>query len=117
MNEHICYWTPQTLVELVRAVIWPLTIIIFGLKFKTGISEALKYFFTKNSVSEFSASATGISAKFVAEKQALELKESTGASMKLPENMALEAVKERHKKEHSEFSETLYQNIKISKST
>ncbi|VXA82147.1 conserved hypothetical protein [Aeromonas veronii] len=113
MNEHICYWTPQTLVELVRAVIWPLTIIIFGLKFKTGISEALKYFFTKNSVSEFSASATGISAKFVAEKQALELKESTGASMKLPENMALEAVKERHKKEHSEFSETLYQNIKI----
>ncbi|CAH7377454.1 conserved hypothetical protein [Vibrio chagasii] len=111
MNEEVCNWTPEVLVELVKAVIWPLTIIILGFKFKTGISESLKRFFSRNNVAEVSASATGISAKFVAEKQVSEVKEST-SSMALPDNMTLEAIRVSHDKSHTEFSETLYQNIK-----
>lgn len=111
MNEEVCNWTPQVLVELVKAVIWPLTVIILGFKFKTGISASLKRFFSRNNVTEVSASATGISAKFVAEKQVSEVKEST-SSMVLPDNMTLEAIKNNHDKSHTEFSETLYQNIK-----
>ncbi|EKF9628506.1 hypothetical protein O1C60_003783 [Vibrio cholerae] len=111
MNEEVCNWTPQILVELVKAVIWPLTIIVLGFKFKAGILESMKRFFSRNNVAEVSASVTGFSAKFVAEKQVSEVKEST-SSMILPDNMTLEAVRERHDKSHTEFSETLYQNIK-----
>ncbi|MAD89365.1 MAG: hypothetical protein CMK64_06635 [Pseudoalteromonas sp.] len=111
MGEEVCNWTPQTLVELVKAVIWPLTIIILGFRFKSGISESLQRFFARNSVSEVSASTNGISAKFVAEKQASELKESV-ISMTLPESMALESIKEQHDRAHTEFSETLYQHVK-----
>ncbi|ELV8719597.1 hypothetical protein QNE87_004250 [Vibrio vulnificus] len=111
MNEEVCNWTPQVLVELVKAVMWPLTVIILGFKFKTGISESLKRFLSRNNVAEVSASATGISAKFVAEKQVSEVKEST-SSMVLPDNMTLESIRDSHAKSHTKFSETLYQNIK-----
>ncbi|EKF9299185.1 hypothetical protein O1D55_003516 [Vibrio cholerae] len=111
MNEELCFWTPQILVELIKAIIWPLTIIILGFKFKAGISESLKRFFSRNNVAEVSASVTGISAKFVVEKQVSEVKESA-SSMALPDNMTLEAVRDRHDKSHTELSEALYRTIK-----
>lgn len=110
MSVEVCNWTPQTLVELVKTVIWPITILIIGLKFKAGFMESLQRFFARNSVSELSASTNGISAKFVVEKQESDLKESP-MSMTLPDNMTLESVKERHSKAHTEYSETLYKNI------
>lgn len=113
MEELICNWTPQLIVELVKALVWPLTLLLFGLKFRSGIYESIRNFFSKNTVSEVSATTSGLSAKFVAAKQSSEAKESAGTSaVSLPENMSAEAIKKRHEQNRTDFSEVLYKAIK-----
>lgn len=113
MDELICSWTPQLIVELVKAVAWPIALLLIGLKFRSGIHEAIRNFFSKNTVSEVSATASGVSAKFIAAKQSLEAKESAGTSaVSLPENMSAEAIKKRHEQNRTDFSEELYKAIK-----
>lgn len=114
MEENICSWSPVLIVDLIKGTIWPLTILLISLGFRAGIISTLKSFFTKNSVSEFSATATGVSAKFVAAKQSSEALESgsTGA-VSLPENMTIDAIKERHSQVETEFSGELLDSIKV----
>lgn len=113
MEKFACTWTPQLIVELIKSVVWPLTLLLIGLKFRSGLFESVRNFFSKNSVSEVSASASGVSAKFVAAKQSTESKESSGtSSVSLPENMSAESIRKRHEQNKTDFSEELYKAIK-----
>jgi hypothetical protein len=113
MEELVCNWTPQLIVEIIKIVAWPLTVLIITLKFRVSLGESIRNFFSKNSVSELSATTTGVSAKFIIAKQSSEAKESAGSrSVILPENMTLETINEKHAQAATEFSEELYKTIK-----
>ncbi|MGP9768778.1 hypothetical protein ACT3UM_23945, partial [Halomonas sp. AOP13-D3-9] len=108
MEENLCSWAPGLVVELIKAIAWPITVLIIGIRFRTGIFESIQIFFSKNTVSEVSASASGVSAKFVAAQQSLEALEGSGGnSVNLPENMSLEAIRQRHEEHKTEFSEDI----------
>lgn len=114
MEELTCNWTPQLIVELIKSVAWPLTLLLICLKFRSCLIESIRNFFSKNTVAEVSATTSGVSAKFVAAKQSIESKESGGRSaISLPQNMSTEAIRERHEQNKTEFSEELYRAIKI----
>lgn len=114
MEDLACTWTPQVIVEITKALAWPLVILMIGFRFRSGILESVRGFLAKNSVSEVSATTTGISAKFVAAKQSSETRESIGSnSASLPQNMTVEAIKERHASAVTEFSEDVYEGISV----
>lgn len=114
MEEQICNWSPQLIIDLINAVIWPFTVLVIGLRFRSGIYESIQSFFSKNNVSEVSATASGITARFIAAKQSSEATEVKGTKeISLPEDMSAEAVKNRHDQDKTEYSEKLYEDIKI----
>lgn len=113
MEDQICNWTPQIIVELIKEVAWPLVILFIGLKFRSVTFGAIRDFFSHNTVSEVSASTSGVTAKFVAAKQATEALESAGSNaINLPNDMTADAIKCRHEHHRTEFSEELYESIK-----
>ena len=112
MEAQICSWTPELVVDLIKNTAWPVVVLLIGFRFRSGISESLRKFFNRNTVSEVSASASGVSAKFVAAKQTSETLESAGSNaVNLPETMSVEAIRERHELHRTEFSEELYKAI------
>lgn len=114
MDQLTCSWTPQLILELIKAVVWPVTVLIVGIRFRSGIFESVRNFFSKNRVTELSATTSGVSAKFAAEKQSSEARESAGTSaVNLPDNMGIDAIKKRHEQGSTEFSEELYKAIKV----
>lgn len=113
MEQLTCNWNPQLIVELIKAIAWPLTVLIVGIKFRSGIFESVRNFFSKNRVTELSATTSSVSAKFTAEKQSSEVRESAGTSaVSLPDNMSLDAIRKRHEQSSTEFSEEIYKAIK-----
>ncbi|APR67462.1 hypothetical protein CN03_11300 [Thalassolituus oleivorans] len=113
MDSQICSWTPELVVELIKNVAWPIVVLLIGFRFRSGISESLRTFFNRNTVSEVSASASGVSAKFVAAKQTSETLETAGSNaVNLPKTMGVEAIRERHELHKTEFSEELFKAIK-----
>jgi hypothetical protein len=113
MDSQICSWPPELVVELIKIVVWPIVVLLIGFRFRSGISESLRTFLNRNTVSEVSATASGVSAKFVAAKQSTEALESGGSKVvNLPETMSVEAISERHEFQKTEFSEELFRAIK-----
>lgn len=111
--ESLCTWTPQLLVELTKAAAWPIVVLLISLRFGTGIANAARNFFSKNAVSELTAGATGVSAKFVALRQSSEASESGGTnSISLPANMTAEAIRARHALFETEFSKEIFQSVR-----
>lgn len=103
-----CEWTPELLVALVGEIVWPITILLIGWRFRGGISDALTNFFSRNEVSEFSASATGLTAKFTSiQEQAKSFEGGAYASNSLPDGMDYESIMELHEKHETEFSKLL----------
>ncbi|OYD24986.1 hypothetical protein [Oceanimonas baumannii] len=112
MEDPICNWTPQLIVELIKNVAWPIVVLVIGVRFRGDVSAAIRKFFTRNTVSEVSATTSGVSAKFVAAKQSSETLETAGSnSVSLPKNMGIEAIRERHLQQKTEFSEDVYSAI------
>ena len=110
--ESLCNWTPELVVELVKVVVWPVTVLIIGIRFRVVIFDSLKKFASKSRVSEVSASSSGVTAKFVAAQQVSEA--LVGAStnpVNLPETMSLEGIRQRHVEYKTEFSEELLSGI------
>lgn len=104
----LCDWTPAVIVELVKAVAWPLVILLIGMRFKGDIKSVFKGLFKGSTVTELSASASGITAKFEALKQASEASDSRAPNVSaLPESMSLEAIKARQATQETEFSREL----------
>ncbi|NDV93090.1 hypothetical protein GTH32_18130 [Alteromonas sp. 345S023] len=113
MEELSCNWTPQLIVEVIKSIVWPVTVLLIGLKFRTVFFDSISNFFSTNTVSELSASTSGLSAKFVAAKQSIGSKKSSGASsVSLPENMSLESIAKRHEHNRTDFSEETFKAIK-----
>ncbi|WP_334058315.1 hypothetical protein [Alteromonas sp. S005] len=113
MEELSCNWTPHLIVEVIKSIVWPVTVLLIGLKFRAAFFDSIGNFFSKNTVSELSASTSGLSAKFVAAKQSIGSKKSSGASsVSLPENMSLESITKRHEHDKTDFSEEMYKAIK-----
>ncbi|MEQ4976028.1 hypothetical protein ABN097_17230 [Enterobacter cloacae] len=112
MEELTCKWSPQLIVELIKSVAWPVVVILIGIGFRSKISQVIHTFFSKNSVSEFSASVSGVSAKFTAAKQSETLETANSTATNLPNNISIKALQARHELERTEFSEELYQSIK-----
>jgi hypothetical protein len=112
MQDIACNWTPQLIVEILKVATWPLTVLILGFGIRLKFADSIRSFFTKNSVSEVSATTTGISAKFIAAKQSSESTELSGnTSVSLPESMNLETLNSRFERNKTEFSEELYEAI------
>ncbi|WP_024850815.1 hypothetical protein [Hydrogenovibrio kuenenii] len=111
MVEATCTWTPQLIVDLIKGVVWPLTVIFIVLKFRSNILEWIKGFFSKNTVSEFSAGAGGVYVK-LAEKQSTETKKPSNTATSLPGTMnSVEEIHKQHNEQQTEFSEKLYKDI------
>lgn len=112
MPESICTWTPKVIVELINNLAWPIVALLIGIGFHNKISGAIRFFFSKNTVSELSASTTGVSAKFVASQRTVDPVLSVSAhATGLPEEMSVEAIKARHQFYKTEFSEEIYQRV------
>ncbi|TDT43902.1 hypothetical protein DES49_0001 [Halospina denitrificans] len=112
MEDLACTWTPQVIVEIINALAWPVVVLLIALRFRSSIADSVRNFLSRNSVSEVSATTTGISAKFVAAKQSSETKESMGtSSAALPESMTIEAIRDRHSKAVTELSEEIYEGV------
>ncbi|EPE7164516.1 hypothetical protein ACSMAE_004292 [Cronobacter sakazakii] len=112
MADIICTWTPQLIVELIKTLAWPVVAILIGVGFYNKIIGALRLFFSKNSVSEISASTSGVSAKFVAAQQVFDAAPSVRSSTgDLPDEMSVESIHAKHEMYKTEFSEEIYQRI------
>lgn len=112
MEDLACSWSPNLIVELIKSIAWPAVVLLIGFSFRTRIFDIARSFFSKNMVSEISATVSGVSAKFVAAKQSIEVLEAASSNTaNLPKNMSIEAIKERHELYKTEFSEELYQAI------
>lgn len=111
MGVLVSEWSPNLIVELVKSVAWPIVALLIGLSFRIKIFDVIRSFFTKNTVSEISATITGLSAKFkVAQQSAEALEMSNVNSPDLSKNLSAEAIKERHDNFKTEYSEELYQS-------
>lgn len=107
-----CSWSPTLIVDLIKNIAWPVVVLFIGFSFKARLLEVIRSFFSKNTVSEISATISGVSAKFMAARQSTETLERTNSSsVTLPEGMSVESVKETHEKNKTEYSEKLYQSI------
>lgn len=112
MEDLTCSWSPKLIVDLIKSIAWPVVVLLIGFSFRTRIFGIVSSFFSKNLVSEISATVSGVSAKFVAAKQSTEALETAGSNAaNLPKNMGVEAIKERHEQHKTEYSEGIYQSI------
>lgn len=112
MEDLACNWSPKLIVDLIKSIAWPVVILLLGFSFRSRLFETVRSFFSKSQVTEISATASGVSAKFVAAKQSIEVLETAGSNAaNLPKNMGIEAIRERHEQVKTEFSEELYQSI------
>lgn len=115
MNDELTIWTPTTLVDLARAIAWPLAILILGFRLKSTLADMVTQFFKKNRVTEVSASASGIKARFQAQQQQQQSETTDVTAVvnaNLPEHMTLEAIESIHRRNSTEFSDALLQQIK-----
>ncbi|MDQ5206292.1 hypothetical protein RCD90_22575 [Klebsiella pneumoniae] len=112
MVDLACSWSPTLIVDLIKSIVWPAVVLLIGFSFRVRIFDVVRSFLSKNTVSEISASVSGVSAKFMASKQSLEVLETSNSdTVKLPKNMDFEAIRERHEQHKTEFSDELYQAI------
>ncbi|MDY4334068.1 hypothetical protein SOV78_08660 [Pectobacterium brasiliense] len=113
--ENLAYnWSPELIVDLIKSIAWPVVVLLIGFSFRIRIFEIIHSFFSKNMVSEISATVSGVSAKFVAEKQSTEVLETASSNAtNLPKYMDIGAIRERHEQHKTELSEELYQAITI----
>lgn len=112
MEDLVCSWSPKLIVDLIKSIAWPVVVLLIGFSFRTRIFEVARSFFSKNTVSEISATVSGVSAKFVTAKQTTEVLESASTNAaNLPKSMSIEAIRARHEQHKTEFSEELYQSI------
>lgn len=94
-------------------MVWPITILLSFYLVRNQISAPFSQFFSKNTVSEISASATGVTAKFVNKQLSTESNALAENPLNLPQELSADSIKERHRLNQSEFSEKLYNAIQI----
>lgn len=63
MEDLACSWSPKLIVDLIKNIAWPIVVLLIGFSFRTRGFEVVSSFFSKNMVSEISATVSGVSAK------------------------------------------------------
>lgn len=112
MEDLVCSWSPKLIVELIKSIAWPVVALLIGFSFRIRIFDVVSSFFSKNTVSEISATVSGLSAKFMAAKQSTEVLETASSNVaNLPKNMSAGAIRERQEQSKTEFSEEIFQSI------
>ncbi len=112
MEDLACSRSPKLIADLIKSIAWPVVVLLIGFSFRTQIFEVVSSFFSKNMVSEISATVSGVSVKFVAAKQSIEVLETASSNAaNLPNNMSVETIREKHERRKTEFSEELYQAL------
>lgn len=103
--QEISNWSPTIIVSLIKEIAWPITVLILGWKFKSNITESISKFFSRNEVTEFSASATGVTAKFKASLQSAKAKEITHETNgRLPDGQDYESILKIHDESTTPYS-------------
>lgn len=106
-------WSPELIIDLFSEIAWPIVVLILGWKFRGSISNAVSIFLNRNDVTEVSAGATGVTAKFKAAQQKAEITEENSPSNNItPIGGDYDSVVEKHKQQTTEFSDELYESIK-----
>lgn len=111
--QQVSVWSPEQITELVGELAWPIVVLILGWKLRGNITSAISSFLNTNDVTEVSASATGITAKFKAAQQKAEIsEESNSSNTVLPIGGDYDSVTEIHNQQTTEFSNELHESIK-----
>jgi hypothetical protein len=105
-------WTPEIIVNLIGEIAWPLVLIILGWRFKNGIIDGIGKFFSNNNVTEVSATATSLTAKFKEAQQSSKSKENSSQPAAIPEGVSYSELIKRQESHSSEHSLQLYEHIK-----
>ncbi len=106
-------WSPELIIKLISEVAWPIVVLILGWRFKRGILSASSSFFNKNDVTELSASATGVTAKFKAAQQKAEItEESSSSKTAVPIGGDYDSVIKKHNQQTTEYSDEIFESIK-----
>jgi hypothetical protein len=106
--SEICSWTPEVLVNLIGELAWPLIVLVLGWRFKASIGEVISNFLNKNNVTEVSAGATGVSAKFSPVEQKNEMPNiPLNEASSQPGGVDLLSVRKRHSESKSDYTREL----------
>jgi hypothetical protein len=113
MDVVTCTWSPENIVELVKALAWPVVILLASLRFESGVAESVRGFFSRNAVKEISAGSSGVKAIFEARRQIEETTESGASKVgSLPEGLSVEAIRAKHAELQTELTEEFYAVVK-----
>ena len=96
-------WSPETIVNLISELAWPIVILFIAWYFKGSIQTGIGKFFNRNNLTELSVGAGGITAKIVS-KQETELIKNETLTEPLPEGMDAESIRERHIEQATSYS-------------
>ena len=113
VSQQVSDWSPELIIDLVSEIAWPIVVLILGWKLRGSITTAVSSFLKRNDVTEVSAGATGVTAKFKAAQQKAEITEENSPSNNItPIGGNYDSVVEKHKQQTTEFSDELYESIK-----
>lgn len=105
-------WFPQNIIDLIGHLAWPVVLLFLAWLAKDSLSGVLKKFLDNNNISELSAGASGISARFEAKDQGSDIDVSKISNMStLPESANLDSIKEFHNKNETYLSADIYHGI------
>jgi len=105
----VCEWTPDSIVGLISALAWPLSVLVLGLIFKGSIKDFLNKLISGGNVSEVSAGASGVTLRFQATKQSEKAKKDY--NFELPQHQSIESIRARQEEFRTEASEEMRESI------
>lgn len=111
--QAMCTWTPEIFTEFLKAIIWPITVIVLAIYYRSGLTKTIINFLERNNVKELKAGSGGISATFEKADQNIKSIDlaNSGNSVSL-EHDSFEAIQKKHTESKTEFSEILLSSIR-----
>lgn len=105
-------WTPELIVELVKVLSWPFSLLLLLVVIRVFWGSTFRRFFRNNTVTEVSASTKGLTAKFRESNQDLDLGSSASQyTAGLTDRTDINKIKETQNKNSTEYSDELYNGI------
>ena len=111
-NIHaVISWAPETIVDLIGELAWPVVILLISWRFKDSIKSGITNFLSQNNVTEVSVGAGGITAKIEASKQAAESVNIKKPTEPLPEGKDAESIRQLQTERATQYSLELQQRV------
>lgn len=102
----------KEILNFISSLAWPIVVLILGFHLKGSVAELISKLFSNREVEEFTASTTGISAKFVQRQQATDTSASGSKPLNLPPGMSYDDIIEKQKRTTTTYSEALLRDIR-----